>query len=76
MIKVVCLSFLPIVTHTGVLHRTFVIRIFMYWKNFKLISLALKILETRGYTDSALFDPKKIDDKNCLFKVSFYWDSQ
>jgi hypothetical protein len=46
MVKVVCSRFLPVGTHTCFLHRTIIIQIFVYRKDFKLISLALKILET------------------------------
>jgi len=60
LIKVVCSRFLSIGTHTRFLHRTIVIRIFVYWKDFKLISISLKILEISGLPDSILFHPRKL----------------
>jgi len=75
MIKIVCSRFFPIGNHTRFLHRTIVIRIFVYRKNFKLISLALKILKTSGASRFCSIWPKKIDDKSCMFNVSSYWDS-
>jgi hypothetical protein len=42
------------------LHQTTVILVFVYQKYFKLYSIALKILETPGYLDYVLFDPRKL----------------
>jgi len=75
MIKVVCSRFLHIGTQIGILHRTLVILIFVYRKDFKLISLALKILETPGVSQFCSIWLKKINDKSCMFKFSSYCDS-
>jgi hypothetical protein len=61
--KVVWSRFLPVGIHAQFLHRTIVIRIFMSQKDFKQISLALKILETPRLSWLNFVWCKKIDYK-------------
>jgi hypothetical protein len=75
MIKVVWSQFLPIEIHTRFLHWTIVIQIFVDWKDFKLIYVPPKILETPRLSQFCSVWPKKIDDKSCILPVSSYWDS-
>jgi len=75
MIKVVWSQFLPIEIHTRFLHWTIVIQIFVDWKDFKLIYVAPKILETPRLSRFCSVWPKKIDDKSCMLPVSSYWES-
>jgi len=75
MKKFVCSRFLPIGIHTRFLPRTIVIQIFLIKKVYKPISLTLKILETSRLSQFFSVWPKKIDDKSCMFTISYYWDS-
>jgi hypothetical protein len=67
--KVVWSRFLPVGTHARFLYRIMVIIIFVSQKAFW--SPPLKILKTLTVYRFCFVWPNKIDDKNCMFKVSF-----
>jgi len=61
--KLVWSRFLPTVPHKCFLHRTIVLQIFLSPKGFKLVSFALKILETQGLIRFCSVWLEKIDKK-------------